>query len=93
MTIVSEFLPNTFYWPGMCSGDAETCKRFYTGLLGWEAVDMTMPGGAFTSFQINGTIVAGMYQMPDARKAAGLRAHWNSYMCVDDVERVAKEVP
>lgn len=75
----------TFCAPGLCSGNADTARAFYTGLFGWNAEDIKTPVGSYTVFQLDGHMVAGVYQMANDRKQAGVKPHWNSYLACDDV--------
>ena len=90
MPVVTDYKSGRFYCPGLCSGDAAAAKAFYTGLFGWTPAPMGDGEGSGTMFQVGDANVAGMYQMADDRKAAGVRPHWNSYMMVDDLEGLPK---
>ena len=91
MPLVSNYPLNTFSFPGFCSGDAKACSQFYAAVLGWTPELNHTPDGDFTAFKVDGEVVAGMYQMPDARKAAGVVPHWNSYLIVGDVNETVKK--
>ncbi len=91
MALITDYAHGTFACPGYCSGDASSTKAFYSALLGWTAHDLSMPEGEYTMFKLDGNDVAGMYQMANDRKAAGVLPHWNSYLTVTDAETTAKK--
>ena len=91
MSVTTTYQAGTFGCPGFCSGDAAACKKFYSSLLGWEAADMGGSGGNYTMFKVQGEAVAGMYQMADDRKKAGVKPHWNCYLAVDNIDETVKK--
>lgn len=92
MTITTDYTPDTFYWPGLCSGDAEAALAFYTRLFGWEPSPMGSAEARGYIFKLNDAIVGGMYQMHDDRKAAGVLPHWNTYAHVSDINETLRRV-
>ncbi len=92
MSVVTTFTAGTFAFPGYCSLDERATREFYCGLLGWDAVDQKMGENTYTSFKVNGSTVAGMYELPEDRKQAGVKPHWNSYIAVDSVKDTVNKV-
>ena len=91
MAKVSKYEPGQFSWIDLNAHDATAARRFYGELFGWETVDNpTDQGGVYTQFTSNGQMVAGMGEMGEDMKAAGVPAHWNSYVTVADVDASAK---
>jgi predicted enzyme related to lactoylglutathione lyase len=73
--------------------DSAAAKAFYTGLFGWQAVDMPMPqGGVYSMLQQDGKDVVGLGEMGAEQKAQGMPTVWNSYISVDDVVAVVAKV-
>jgi len=93
MPVLTSLTHGTFGCPGLCSGDANAAKAFYSGLLDWQPDDREEDGHPYTMFKLRDSIVSGMYEMAPARKDAGVRPHWNNYIMVDDVAAVVKRVP
>ena len=83
----------TFIWNELATSDVDGAKAFYSGLLGWKAEDMPMPGGGgtYTILKNGDAMAGGMFRMEgDAFK--GVPPHWMSYIEVDDVDAAAAKV-
>lgn len=90
---VTKFPQGTFSWADCITTDAATAKQFYMDLLGWEANDVPMGGGAmYTMYEQDGVIVAGLGPMQQALQASGVPSHWANYISVDDVDALAEKV-
>jgi len=91
MTEMTAYRHATFCWADLATTDAEGAKAFYTGLFGWEAVDMpTAAGLPYTMLTKDGKQVCALYAMgPDAGPTP---AHWRCYVKVDDVDAAAVAV-
>ncbi|MBE7469084.1 MAG: VOC family protein [Anaerolineae bacterium] len=90
MTEMTAYTPGTFCWIDLGTSDAAAAKKFYSELLGWQAVDMPVgPDMTYTMFQIDGKDVAGMYQQ--GADEQGIPPHWNSYVSVASVEEIASK--
>lgn len=82
-----------FSWVDLMTPDAAAAKDFYQGLFGWSHVDFpTDQGGVYTQFTYEDLAVAGLGEMPDDMKSAGLASFWNSYVTVNDADEVAGRV-
>src|SRR5215203_2162324 len=89
MSNTTSYPQGTFSWTDLQTTDGAAAKAFYTGLFGWQAIDMPLPdGGFYTMLQQDGKDVAGLGEMLPDQKAAGMPAVWNSYVSVDDVDAV-----
>jgi predicted enzyme related to lactoylglutathione lyase len=80
----------TFTWNELVTRDPESCKTFFTQILGWTARDVEMPAegpgpGIYTVFMKDGKDVAGMFKL-EGPAAKGVPNHWMSYIAVDDVD-------
>ena len=75
-----------FVWHELATSNVADVKRFYSGLFGWTAHDMPMPGGsgAYTLFRHGGTDIAGC--MPNQGHGKGSPPMWLTYVAVDDVD-------
>jgi hypothetical protein len=60
--------------------------------MGWDALDASVPGRAYTVFTVGKDAVSGMLDLPeDARKMGG-KPSWIGYVGVDDVDATADRV-
>lgn len=92
MKLVTEYPDGLFNWVDLTTSDMEASKRFYTALMGWEAVDMpTDMGSIYTMFKINGHNAAGMGPMSPDMLATGTPSHWSAYVKHSDVDSVAEK--
>ncbi len=90
MAKVSTYEPGIFSWIDLNTRDAAAAKRFYGAAFGWETIDNpTDQGGVYTQFTSGGQKVAGMGEMGDDMKAAGVPPQWNCYVTVADVDAAA----
>ena len=80
----------TFCWVELTTTDAASAKSFYTGLMGWEAEDDSIPGGGvYTMLRVGEKNVGGLYGMNEQMK--GVPPHWMLYVTVESaVEAAAK---
>lgn len=89
----TEHAPGTFSWAELATSDADAAKSFYTGLFGWEAQDVPMPGGGgnYTFLKQAGLEAAALHShLPD-----DATPHWASYVTVagaDDAAERAREL-
>jgi predicted enzyme related to lactoylglutathione lyase len=83
--------PGSFCWFECGTPDPEAAKKFYTGLFGWNAVDVPMPAGMegnYTLLKIGDDDIAGMYRMAGPQ-FEGVPPHWMTYVSVEDVDDTA----
>jgi predicted enzyme related to lactoylglutathione lyase len=76
-------------WFETLTTDVGGAVTFYSGLLGWTADVMPMPGYDYTVFKLGKDPVAGLMRIAPAM--GNLRPHWGSYFTVNDVDAVAEE--
>lgn len=80
-------------WAELGSQDAETAKKFYSELLGWQMETSEAAGMNYTEFNNGGNSIGGIYQMTaECGGGADAPSHWTSYVAVDDVDAVAQRV-
>jgi hypothetical protein len=83
--------PGTFCWFECGTTDAVKAKNFYSGLFGWKAVDVPMPGGMegnYTLLKIGDADIAGLYQL-SGPQFEGVPSHWMTYVAVDSADESA----
>jgi len=83
---------NPFVWYELMSSDVAVAKSFYATVLGWNTLDMPMPGMTYTLLQMGPTQVAGLMPLPTEAGAAGMRSCWVGYVGVDDADSAAAKV-
>jgi predicted enzyme related to lactoylglutathione lyase len=87
MTEMKAYTPGTFCWLDLATSDAAAAKTFYTGLMGWTAVDMPVgPDMVYTMCQVDGKDVAALFQQPPDDPSP---THWNSYVSVASADETA----
>lgn len=92
MHVVKEYPNGLFSWVDLSTPNTEEAKAFYSGLFGWEAIDMpTDMGTMYTMLQIDGKNVAGLGPMPP-NVPAGTPAYWSSYVKHDDADAIMAKV-
>ncbi len=87
MPNIDQHAPGTFCWTELATTDAESAKKFYSGLFGWTPEDTPIgPGGFYTLFKLEGRNVGGMYvQMKDQREQ-GIPPNWMLYVASDNAD-------
>lgn len=89
----THYRPGMFCWVDLMSKDMNAAKSFYSGLFGWDVVDMDTQGGpAYAGFMKDGKQVGGLGQMSGDMANAGMPAMWNSYVSTDDVAETCRKV-
>ena len=81
----------TFCWNELCTRDKAGATKFYTELLGWEAVDSDMPGMEYTLLKAGDKEAGGLMAMPPDVPAE-VPSHWMSYITVNDVDSLIGKV-
>lgn len=88
MTTISEYEPGRFCWTDFTAHDKAAAAAWFSALFGWEVQDQDTKGGPpYAMFTKDGKVVAGLGQMSDEMKAAGVPPMWNAYVNVQDVAR------
>ena len=79
-----------FGWADVAVPDTAASAAFYSGLLGWDAIEP--PDGdlmPYTMFMLDGQPVAGMGPLHAEDIEAGQPPVWSSYILVDDADAIA----
>lgn len=88
MPEMTSYRTGSFCWADLATNDTESAKTFYTGLFGWESVDMPTDAGIpYSMLMKDGKQVCALYPMgPDQ---GGAPPHWMSYVAVEDADAAA----
>jgi len=81
-----------FVWYELATTDIAAAQAFYTAVVGWDARDASVPGGAYILFTIGGAAVSGLMELPEDARRSGFRPGWLGYVAVDDVDASAARV-
>lgn len=93
MSEMTTYDPGVFCWVDYVAHDMEAALRWYADLFGWEIDHQDTRGGPpYAMLRKHGKSVAGMGQMSDEMKSAGVPPLWNDYVAVQDVQAVARRV-
>jgi uncharacterized protein len=85
----TQYTPGTFSWADLTTSDQEAAKAFYSSLFGWEITDMPVDENSTYSMAALGTTpVAAIAPQPQQQRENGVPPLWNSYITVDDADRV-----
>jgi uncharacterized protein len=77
--------PGTISWSDLGTTDPDAAKTFYSGLFGWEQVDMPIPdGGTYTMLRKNGKDAAALSSAQE-----GMPPAWNAYVTVESANDAA----
>ena len=86
-----------FCWNALGTTNFESCKTFYSELLGWQfkqdesMADCDAGGMIYNEFSLDGEKqFGGMYQM--GKEFGDTPSHWLAYVAVDDVDSSAAKV-
>lgn len=92
MTEATRYSEGAFCWAECATTDDQASADFYTGVFGWEADTQDLPvGGRYITFRKDGKAVAATNLQQEQEKIQAIPPHWNVYISVGDVDRVAKE--
>jgi uncharacterized protein len=81
-----------FAWYELMTTDVAAARTFYGEVMGWEAWDTAMPGGAYTLFTAGRAAAGAALELPADARNMGARPSWIGYVAVDDVDAAAEAV-
>ena len=83
--------PASFVWYELMTTDRAAAEAFYRAVVGWEiqACDGGMP---YSIANAGGRPAAGIMDLPEEARAAGMPPAWVGYVGVADVDAAADEV-
>lgn len=83
----------TFSWVENSTTDQDGAKRFYASLFGWDYDDSPVGDGiVYSMAKLGDSYVAAISPQIQDERDQGIPPHWNNYVTVDDVDRVAGQV-
>lgn len=86
----TSYAPGTFSWVDLSTPDVDGAKAFYSGLFGWQALDLPVGENSIYSMQqIGGRNVAAIGPQPEAQRQAGVPPIWQSYVSVESADAAA----
>ncbi len=83
---------STFVWYELMTTDVAAAKAYYTGVVGWNTLDVPMPGMIYTLLRVGDTQTAGLMALPKEARDAGMRPAWVGYIGVGDADGAAAKV-
>ncbi len=83
--------PGTLCWNELATRDTDAAEAFYTSVFGWGTDVTDMGDFSYTSFTVNGNMVAGMMPMGDMYPPE-VPSHWAVYFAVADCDASAAQV-
>ncbi|QQX80598.1 VOC family protein [Shewanella sp. KX20019] len=89
---VNQYLQGQPCWVELASRDITVSKPFYRGLFGWGIVDLPVPQGTYSMFNLEGDDLGAMYQLPDEMVKAGDLSRWLIYFAVDNLDNTLVDV-
>jgi uncharacterized protein len=81
-----------FAWYELITTDVEAAKAFYTKVIGWGALDVSMPGRPYFLFTVGETLVSGLMDLPKGARELGEKPSWVGYVRVNDVDAAAERI-
>jgi uncharacterized protein len=81
-----------FAWYELVTTDVEAAKVFYTTVMGWGALDASVPGRAYTLFTAGNALVSGLMDLPEDAGKMGANPSWLGYVGVNDVDATADRI-
>ncbi|MDQ3751499.1 MAG: VOC family protein [Actinomycetota bacterium] len=88
----TSYPPGTFSWTDLGTSDFAGAKDFYSELFGWELEDMPAGEGmVYSMARLDGSYVAGIYELDEEQRSQGIPPNWLSYVTVDEIESRTSE--
>lgn len=87
MSRIESYVPGSFCWAELATGDTAGAKQFYAEMFGWSAVDMPMPEGVYTLLKVDGEDAAAL-----CSAQPGVPVHWGVYFSVASADDAAAQI-
>jgi len=87
MAKIETYAPGSFCWAELATTDPAAAKQFYSEMFGWNALDVPMPQGVYTLFQVDGNDAAAV-----CNAQPGVPNHWGLYFSVTSADDSAAQV-
>lgn len=88
--LMTDYAPGTFGWVDYAAKDLAGAREFYGELFHWSLVSDDGAGGqTYVMARVEGKDVGGLMALSEEQQQVGVPPHWNSYVCVEDVDAAA----
>jgi len=84
--------PAVFAWYELLTTDLSAARSFYGKVLGWDVQDASTSEFAYGLFNIGGSPVAGLMELPLDGQKQGATPRWVGYVAVEDVDGVVDQL-
>ena len=84
-------LHDRFVWYELATTERAAAKAFYTGVMGWDARDISTPV-PYTIFTNGETPVCGLMDLPETARKKGAKPRWLGYVGVEDVDATVDRI-
>jgi uncharacterized protein len=92
MAEITTHVPGSFCWFELATNDANSAKKFYSNLFGWQINDMPMgPDATYTMLEKDGKGVGALYGLDKEQEQRGVPPHWNLYVAVNNADEATKK--
>ena len=92
MAGIEKHTANMFCWADLATTDVEGAKKFYSQVLGWNAVDVPAGEGVFyTMFDKDGKQVCAAYSQDEQKRQQGIPPFWQCYVAVENVDAMTEK--
>jgi predicted enzyme related to lactoylglutathione lyase len=81
-----------FAWYELITTDVEAATAFYTKVMGWGALDASVPGRTYILLTAGQAPVSGLMDLPEGERDTGGQPCWVGYVRVDDVDATAGRI-
>lgn len=81
---ITQYTQGQACWVELASHDWLGAQAFYHALFGWNTVEMPIPMGHFSLFNLQGDDLGAMYQIPQSESQTP--SHWRIYFAVKDID-------
>lgn len=88
MSRIESYIPGSFCWAELMTGDVPGAKKFYSEMFGWDPVDSPMPEGVYTLLRAGGDDAGGMFAAQP-----GMPTAWSVYFSVVSADETAARIP
>lgn len=76
----------SFAWYELLTTDLFGAQSFYGKVVGWDAQDASTPQFGYRIFNVRGTAVAGLMELPLDGRQKGAMPRWVGYVAVQDLD-------
>jgi uncharacterized protein len=84
--------PAAFAWYELLTTDLAAAESFYGAVVGWNVQDASTAKFAYRLFNVGGSPVAGLMELPPDGLKKGATPRWVGYVAVRDVDATANQL-